>query len=114
MFPGTEVELSFGDGDDDFAAHDLALEMSIGIIFAGAIVLVLRSGRMGRQFLEPHIIIVEQSILGVVNVNAGGDVHGIDQAKPFLYFAFPDKFLHGGGNVEVTTTLGDFEPKVLS
>jgi hypothetical protein len=30
-----------------------------------------------REFLQPHIVIVQQPVLGVVDVNAGGDVHCI-------------------------------------
>jgi hypothetical protein len=36
LFPGAEIEFAFGDGDDDFAAHDLALQMSVGVVLAGA------------------------------------------------------------------------------
>src|ERR1700730_2006113 len=31
LLPGAEVELAGGDGDDDFAAHDLPLEMGVGV-----------------------------------------------------------------------------------
>src|SRR5882724_11615122 len=41
LFPGSEVEFAFGDGDDDFAAHDLALEMRVGVVFAGPVVGIL-------------------------------------------------------------------------
>ena len=40
LFPGAEVELAFGDGDDHFAAHDLALVVSVGVVFASAVVVV--------------------------------------------------------------------------
>ncbi len=45
LFPGAEIEFAFGDGDDDFAAHDLALEMGVGVVFAGAVVAVGGGGR---------------------------------------------------------------------
>lgn len=40
LFPGTEIEFAFGDGDNDFAAHDLAFEMRVGVVFAGPVVSV--------------------------------------------------------------------------
>src|SRR5713101_5992140 len=40
LFPRPEIEFAFGDCDDDFAAHDLTFEMGIGVVFAGAIVLI--------------------------------------------------------------------------
>jgi hypothetical protein len=39
LLPGAEVELAGGDGDDDFAAHDLPLEVGVGVVFAGAVVM---------------------------------------------------------------------------
>jgi hypothetical protein len=40
LLPGAEVEFAGGDGGDDLAAHDLSLEMGVGIVFAGAVVAV--------------------------------------------------------------------------
>jgi hypothetical protein len=36
LLPGAEVEFAGGDGDDDFAAHDLPFEVGVGVVFAGA------------------------------------------------------------------------------
>src|SRR3974390_1537079 len=36
LFPRAEVEFAGGDGDDDFPAHDLALPVGVGVVFAGA------------------------------------------------------------------------------
>src|ERR1017187_843274 len=41
LFPRTEIQFAFCDGHDHFASHDLAFEMSIGVVFACAVVLVL-------------------------------------------------------------------------
>jgi hypothetical protein len=30
LFPPPEIEFAFGDRDDDFPAHDLTLQMSVG------------------------------------------------------------------------------------
>ncbi len=34
LLPRAEIEFAFGDRDDDVAAHDLTLEMRIGVVFA--------------------------------------------------------------------------------
>ena len=44
LFPRPEVQFAFGDGDDDFAAHDLALEVGVGVVFTGAFVPVGAGG----------------------------------------------------------------------
>ncbi len=67
LFPRAEVEFAFGDGDNDFAAHDLTLEMRIGVIFASAVVAVSRGGRVRRQFLQPNVVVMMQARLVVVD-----------------------------------------------
>jgi hypothetical protein len=58
--------------------------MRVGIILAGADVLVLTDGRVGRQPLEPHLVIVMQATLIVVDEYAGRNVLRIykDQCPP--------------------------------
>src|SRR6266850_1897538 len=41
LFPRPQIQLALRDRDHHFASHDLALEMRIGVVFAGAIVAVL-------------------------------------------------------------------------
>ncbi len=41
LLPGAEVQLAPGDGHHHFASHHLALDMSVGVIFAGIVVPVL-------------------------------------------------------------------------
>jgi hypothetical protein len=72
LFPRAEVELAFGDGNDDLAAHDLAFHVGVGIVFAGAVVLVLGSGRVGSELFEPDIVVVQQAVFGVIDIDAGG------------------------------------------
>ena len=38
LFPGPEIQFAFGNSYDDFAAHGLTLEMSVGVVFTGSIV----------------------------------------------------------------------------
>src|SRR5262245_57608847 len=45
LLPGAEVELPPGDRHDDLPAHDLALEVGVGVVLAGAVVAV--AGRVG-------------------------------------------------------------------
>src|SRR5262245_30329372 len=42
LLPRVEVEFAPGDGDDNLASHDLAFEIRIGVVFAGAIVMIER------------------------------------------------------------------------
>ncbi len=48
LLPGAEVELALGDGHHHLAAHDLAFHVGVGVVLAGAVVLVLRNGLVGR------------------------------------------------------------------
>ena len=54
LLPRTEVELALGDRDDDFAAHDLALHVRVGVVFAGAVVRVALRRRVERRQLSSH------------------------------------------------------------
>jgi hypothetical protein len=113
LFPRPEVEFAVGDGDDNFAAHDLAFKMGIGIVLAGAVVAILGSWRMRRKFFEPDLIIVKQAFLGVVNENGGGDVHGVDEAKALADAAFADQFLNRRCDVHESPAIGNFKPQLL-
>ena len=46
LFPRTEIQTASADGDDNFPAHDLPLEMGVGIIFACFVVAVPGYGFM--------------------------------------------------------------------
>lgn len=58
LLPRPEVELALGDGDYDFPAHDLAFHVGVGVILAGAVVVILSRGRMRGEFLEPDLIVM--------------------------------------------------------
>ena len=55
LFPRPEVQFAFGDRDDDFAAHDLALEVGVGVVFTGAIVPVGAGGHRIWAFGSPSL-----------------------------------------------------------
>ena len=113
LLPGTEVQFAFGDGDDDFAAHDLAFHVGVGVVLAGAVVAVLGGWRVRREFFQPDIVVVEQTVLGVVDEDRGGDVHGVDEAKAFRDAAFADEFGDGAGDVDEAAAIRDFKPKMF-
>ena len=113
LFPGAKVEFAFGDRDDDFAAHDLAFHVRVGIVLPGAVVVILRSWRMRSELLKPDVVIVEKSIFGVVDVNAGRDVHGVAEHKTVDHAAFLDQVLDSLSDVDVAAPVWNFEPKVL-
>ena len=58
--------------------------MGIGVVFAGAIVVVFGNCFMRRQALQPHLVIVQQPVCRIVYENRSGNVHRIHQAKAFL------------------------------
>src|SRR4051812_33365777 len=68
LFPGAEIEFAFGDGDDDLTTHELAFHVRVGIVFTGAVVMILRRRRVRREFLQPDVIIMQQPIFGVVDI----------------------------------------------
>jgi hypothetical protein len=49
LLPWPKVQLPFRDGDDDFAAHHLAFEVRIRVIFASVVVTVLTGGFVGGE-----------------------------------------------------------------
>ena len=42
LLPRAKVELPFGDGDDDFPAHDLPFQVGIGVVLPRPVVMVVR------------------------------------------------------------------------
>jgi hypothetical protein len=82
LFPRAEVEFPLGDGDDDFPAHDLTLQMGVGVVLAGAVVVVMvRVGIERRQFLQPLAEIMVQAALVVVDEDRTGYVNRVDQTR---------------------------------
>ena len=67
--------------------------MRIGIRLAG-VVAVGGYRLMGGEFFKPDIEVVVKAGLVVVDKNAGGYVHGIDETQPFLYARFRQQGLN--------------------
>ena len=68
-----------------FTAHDLPFQVRIGVVLAGAVVPILVDRCMWRQLFKPHLIIVVQAALVVVDEYAGGYVHRIYKGQAPLY-----------------------------
>ena len=72
LLPRTEIELACRDRQHHLVAHDRALEVRIGIVFARLMMAVIQSGRS--ELLEPRLEVVGQAVFPVVDVHAGGNV----------------------------------------
>src|SRR5574339_417957 len=73
LLPGTEIERAVGDGQDHLVPQDGALQVRVGIVLAGLVMLVRQPRR--RELLEPRLEVLDQSVLPVVDVDARRDVH---------------------------------------
>ena len=58
LFPRAKIKPAFRHGDHHFAAHYLAFEMRIPVVFSGPVVLVLGNGLVRCQPFEPSLIIL--------------------------------------------------------
>ena len=83
-----EVELAVGDGDDNFAAHDLAFVVGVGVVFSSAVVEIAAFGRVaagveGHEVFQPTFVVGVQSGFVVVDENTGGDVRFVLKSGVF-------------------------------
>src|SRR6266487_700465 len=113
LFPWPEVEFPLRDGNDHFAAHHLPFQMRVGVVFARAVVMILRRRFMRGEFLEPYFIVVEQAALVIVYEDRGGDMHGIHQAHPFLNAAFGDEGFDRLRDIHEPPPVRNLEPQIL-
>ena len=114
LFPRAEIQFALSDCDDDFSAHDLPLQMGVGVVFAGPIVAIAGGRRMRSQFLQPHLVVVMESWFIVINEHGRSDVHGVDQTKAFGHAALVNEFLDLWCNVDEPASIRYFEPKMFS
>ena len=56
LLPGPEMQPPFCDCHHYFTPHDLALEMGIGIVLIPIVMILINRG-MGRQFLQPEVVV---------------------------------------------------------
>ena len=61
LLPGPEIEPALGDRHDDLAAHDGAFQVGVGVVLAGAVVVVdIRRGIERGEAFQPHAEVVVQ------------------------------------------------------
>src|ERR1035441_6571515 len=111
LLPRSKVELAAGDGNHHFASHHLPLHVRVRIVFAGAVVPVLRGRLVGREPFEPFLVIRVQARLIVVDEHGSRDVHGIDQHQTFLDTAFPEAVFHLPCDIEERAPAGNLKPQ---
>jgi hypothetical protein len=114
LLPRAEVEFAVRYGNDDFAPHDLSFQVSIGVILAGAVVLVLRNRRVWRQFFKPNVVIMQQTIFGIIYEYCRSDMHGIYQTDSLFHPTFSDQFLNRVGDIDESSAIWHFKPKMFS
>ena len=113
LFPGAEVEFALGDGNNNLAPHDLAFQMRIGIVLTRAVVVVLRGWFMRGELFQPHIVVMQQTILRIIYEDRRGYMHGIHQTDALFDSAFLHQSLDGTGNVNEPPAIRDFKPKIF-
>jgi hypothetical protein len=87
--------------------------VGIRVIFAH-IVTILRNWFMGRQFLEPDLIVVMQPGLIIVDKNRCGYMHGIAEYKTFSDPTFSQAFFDLGSDVDQSSARRYFKPEFFT
>ena len=114
LFPRAKIKSALRDGYHHFPAHDLTFQVSIGIVFTGAVVVVVvRIGIKGRELLEPDTKVVMQAAFIVVDKNAAGNVHAVDQRQAFFNPAGLKSILHLWSNVHEAHLGGQIQREVV-
>jgi len=114
LLPGAEVQFAVGDRHHHFPAHDLPLQVGVGVVLAGVVVAVLGNGGVGRQLFQPDIIVPMQTGFIVIDEDAGGDVHSVAQDQTLFDAAFPEALFHLRGDVDQGPAPGDLKPQFLA
>ena len=115
LFPRAEIEFAFGDGDDDFAAHDLAFHVGVGVVFAGAVVVVGGwSARAARVFpARPRSRDAGPTSSSLMNTDAVMCM-ALTRQRPSRHAALTDEFLDLRRDVDEPAPARDFKPKMFS
>jgi hypothetical protein len=91
--------------------EEQGFEVSIGVVFAGLVVLVSRPAR--RKFFEPDADVLDEAVLVVVDVDGRRDVHGGDEAEAVGHPAAAHDCLHLGCDVDHFVAFVGVEREVL-
>lgn len=101
LLPRSEVEAALGDGDNDLAAHDLALVVGVAVVFARAVVVIgLGRGIVGSKLFEPAFVIFVQAVFVVVDEYRCSNVHRVDQHQAFANTAAFDGLSNARGDID--------------
>src|SRR5438105_4411560 len=68
LLPGAEIKAAVDDGDDDFAAHDLAFDVGVRVVLARVVVAVLVDGFVRDEALEEIVVVLQEAALVIINV----------------------------------------------
>ncbi len=88
--------------------------MRVGIVFASAIVQILRSGFMRRQLFQPFLVVFQQSRFVVVDKNRSRNVHRIYQHQTLLDLTLVQAIFHLLGDVDECPSARRFKPQVFA
>ena len=99
LLPRTTIEFAIRNGDDHLAAHQLPLDMSIAVVFASLVVTIGRFMR-GKTF-QKVVIVTQQSLLVIIDIHAGRNVHRIDEHQSLLHPADLDDGLDLPRDIEI-------------
>jgi len=87
--------------------------VGVGIVLAH-VVAVLIHGRVRSELFQPHLVVVVQARLVIVDEYRCCDVHGVYQAEPFPDAALSQAFLHLGRDVDERPPRGHLKPQFLA
>ena len=95
LLPRPQVQAPVAHRHRDLLTQQLSLEMGIPVVLPRAVVVVFLplptvAAVEGCQLLEPRHDVVVQTVLQVVNIARGGDVHRVDQNQTVHDAAFGD------------------------
>lgn len=115
LLPGAEVEFALCDSYHHFPAHDLAFQVGICIVFAGAVVvIVIWVGIKWRQLFEPDAEVMVQATLIVVDKDAAGNVHAVNQHQAFFDATGLESILYLVRDVHEAHLCGQIQGEVMS
>ena len=79
LFPWSKMELTLGNRDNNFSAHNLKFMVCIPIIFPSKVMVLTGQWFMGSQCFKPFLLIPVQSRFVIIYKNRCGNMHGIYQ-----------------------------------
>ena len=112
LFPRAEIQFAIGDGNDNFAPHDLPFDMRVGVRLARKIMSV-SLWIMGDMLFEPLHKVMMQPAFIVINENTRRNMHRVNQTDSFLYSTLLQRLLDLRCNVNEFYSLARVEPELF-